>query len=280
MTFTARLGVALLAAGTLAGAPSAPAAQPAQTTPAMQGCVGTPGALGPVKVSPNGRISFAGAPLFSWITRFTPTSASLVRPRTSTYRLVVLSDGDHGPLEAAIVDFATQKVINPGLLGPSRTLGLTPARQVLQFSNVCLGQDLPADPASGWQSFGGDRFLAGAVTPMEGQAGLALIDLHRGTWAWWMPRPADYPRAPGKLPGQLPASEAMLPGPGLDRLTIRSIDTASGRIEAEAVFDFTCNTWELSEEECQAAGIPLYTGEADPGPRLSKTYRITLTLRR
>ena len=95
-----------------------------------------------------------------------------------------------------------------------------------------------------------------------------------------MPRPADYPRAPGKLPANLPATDSMLPRPGLDRLTIRSIDTATGRVEADAVFDFVCNSWELSEEDCQAAGLPVYTGEADPGPRLSKTYRITLTLRR
>ncbi len=281
MSLTTRVAPVLLAAAVMAVAPSGSMAQPTTTTAAAQGCLGRPGTLGPVTVSASGRVSFAGAPLFSSITRINPGSASLVRPKSSTYRLVVLGDGDRGPVEAAVVDFATKKVINPGLLGPSRTIGLAPARQVLQFANLCSGLDLPADPASGWRSFGGDRFLAGAVKPKEGEAGLTLIDLHQGTWAWWMPKAADYPRAPGKLPANMAASAAMLPAPGLDRLVIRSIDTVGGRVEADAVFDFVCNTWELSEEDCQAAGIPVYTGEDNAStPRLSKTYRVTLTLRR
>jgi hypothetical protein len=283
MTFTAPLGAALLAGALLTLSPSTPRAEPIGPVRAVEGCLGKSAALGPVSVSPSGRMSFAGAPLFAALG---PSAVSefgylgLVRPQNSTYRLIIYGNGHVGPLEAAVVDFASKRVVNPGLFGPSRVRGSGAARNVLQFPAQCSETTMQPYSEFGWSSFGGDRYLAGRVTAMEGEAGLMIVDLHTGKWAWWQPEPGAYPRPPGKLPAGRPLPELMLRSAAPDRIRTHRIDDATGQIELDAAFDFHCNSWMSSEDECARAGVPEYTGEAEPGPRLSKTYRITLTLRR
>lgn len=283
MTFTARLGAALLAAGILAGAPSAPVAQPAGTNPAVQGCLGKSRSLGPISVSASGQAMFAGAPLFTSLGAAGAKEfgyLSLVRPQNSTYRLVIFGNGYVGPLEAAVVDFATKRIVSAGLFGPSRTRGTGNARNVLQFPAQCSESTLQPYEDSAWRSFGDDRYLAGLLTAMEGEAALVVVDLHSGAWAWWQPQPAVFPRPPGKIPAGRPLPELMLRSAAPAQTRIHRIDPATGQIELDATYDFYCNEWNSSEEECRRAGVPDYGEDESSTPRLSKTYRITLTLRR
>lgn len=274
---------ALIAAGLPAIAPATARAQATATTPAVHGCLYKSRSLGPISVSATGKMTFAGTPLFSMLGRSGAEEfgyLSLVRPQNSTYRLVIFGNGHVGPLEAAVVDFASKRVISSGLFGPSRVRGFGPARNVLQFPAQCSESLMQPYEEVAWRSFGGDRYLAGLLTPMEGEAALVIVDLHTGLWAWWQPQPAAFPRPPGKIPAGRSLSDLMLRSAAQDRTVIHRIDAATGQIELDAVYDFYCNEWNSSEEECRRAGVPDYGEDNASTPRLSKTYRVTLTLRR